>query len=183
MTTVIDCLRDESLLVAVCVGDSALHKGLVSKAALVERARELRGPGSALVRERVELLDGRAENAFESATRVILIRAGITGFEPQVAIRHRRQWIGRVDLANRVLRIVIESDGFETHGDRAAFVRDRVRMTCLVSAGWRPLQLTWEQVMFRQDWVLERILDTIAVAQAGAPIAAQQPRGRARRAA
>jgi hypothetical protein len=45
LTTVIDALRDESLLVAVCVGDSALHKGLVSKAALIERIVNCGGRG------------------------------------------------------------------------------------------------------------------------------------------
>ena len=165
LETVVDCLRDASLRVALCVGDSALESGRVLRSELESRARSLRGPGSAVVRHRVALLDGRSANAFESSARAILIEAGLTGFEPQVAIRHGAQWIGRVDLANRALRIVIECDGFETHGGRDAFVTDLVRFTMLVSAGWRPLRFTWEQVMFRPEWVLDRIRDTIAVAE------------------
>lgn len=166
LETVIDCLRDASLPVGLSVGDSALGSGLVRREQLEARADALRGPGSAVVRRRLALLDGRAANAFESCARAILIEAGITGFEPQLTIRHRGQWVGRVDLANRALRIVIECDGFETHGGRGAFVKDLVRFTELVSAGWLPLRFTWEQVMFRPDWVLERVLDTIAVAEA-----------------
>jgi very-short-patch-repair endonuclease len=161
LETVIDCLRDEPLRVALSVGDSALEQGLVTRSQLEARARSLRGPGSAVVRHRIALLDGRAANAFESCARALLIEAGIFGFDPQVAIRHRGRFVGRVDLAHRTLRIVIECDGFETHGGREAFVRDLVRFTELVSAGWRPLRFTWEQVMFNPEWVLERVRDTI----------------------
>ncbi|MGH8895386.1 MAG: DUF559 domain-containing protein, partial [Actinomycetes bacterium] len=185
LETVIDCLRDMSLQVALCVGDSALRTGKVNRDELMARAATLRGPGSAQVRTRAALLDGRAANAFESSCRAILIEAGIFGFEPQVAIRHRRQWVGRVDLANCILKIVIECDGFETHGGRDAFVKDLVRFTMLVSGGWRPLRFTWEQVMFRPEWVLERIQDTITEAEtgAGALKTAQRPGKPARRAA
>ena len=166
LATVIDCLRDEPLQVALCVGDSALNQRLVTKRDLRTRAASLRGPRSALVRQRVELLDAGAANAFESSCRALLLDNGITGFRPQVTIRHRGDFVGRVDLADEILRIVIECDGFDTHGGRDAFIKDRVRMTYLVSAGWRPLQFTWEQVMFGGDWVLERVLDTIAEAKA-----------------
>jgi very-short-patch-repair endonuclease len=162
LETVIDCLRDEDLRTALSVGDSALEQGLVSRKQLEARASELRGPGSAVVRHRIALLDGRAANAFESCARAVLIEAGILGFEPQVAIRHRGQFVGRVDLAHRALRIVIECDGYETHGGRDAFVKDLVRFTELVSAGWRPLRFTWEQVMFNPEWMLERVRDALS---------------------
>ena len=55
--------------------------------------------------------------------RAILIEAGITGFEPQVTIRYRGQFVGIVDLAHRQLRIVIECDGFETHGSLEAMTQ------------------------------------------------------------
>jgi very-short-patch-repair endonuclease len=177
LQTVIDCLRDEPFRVALCVGDSALASEKVSAAELAARAAALRGPGAARVRHRVALLDGRAANAFESSCRAILIEAGILGFEPQVSIRHAGHWVGRVDLAHRVLRVVVECDGFQTHGGRDAFVRDLVRFTLLVSAGWRPLRFTWEQVMFGPDWVLERVRDTIELGAApnGASKTAQRP--------
>jgi very-short-patch-repair endonuclease len=87
--------------------------------------------------------------------------------------------VGRVDLAHRTLRIVIECDGFETHGGRDAFVRDLVRFTELVSAGWRPLRFTWEQVMFNPEWVLERVRDVLSIAEAadGARKKGQRRRG------
>jgi len=159
--TVVDCLRDEPLRTALSVGDSALADGRLTRAALRTYVAELRGPGSARIRERIELLDGRSANAFESCARAILIEAGLLGFEPQVSIRHRGTFVGRVDLGHRRLRVLIECDGFEHHGERDHWVQDVLRHTTLVSAGWRPLRVTWEQVMFAPDWVLERVVETI----------------------
>lgn len=159
--TVVDCLRDEPLRTALCVGDSALAEGGLSRAILRAYVASLRGPGSARVRERIELLDGRAANAFESCARAILLAAGLVGFDPQVPVRQRGTFLGRVDLAHRGLRIVIECDGFEHHGERDRWTQDLLRHTSLVAAGWRPLRFTWEQVMFAPDWVLARVVETI----------------------
>jgi very-short-patch-repair endonuclease len=159
--TVVDCLRDEPLRTALCVGDSALVEGRLTRATLRAYVASLRGPGSARVRQRIALLDWRAANAFESSARAILLEAGLTGFEPQVSIRHRGTFVGRVDLAHRGLRIVIECDGFEHHGERDRWTQDLLRHTSLVAAGWRPLRFTWEQVMFAPGWVLERVIETI----------------------
>ena len=172
LRTVVDCLRDEPLRVALSVGDSALREGLVTHRDLTQAVANLTGQGAAKAKHRLGLLDARSANAFESCARAILIEAGIDGFEPQVPIRGRRGFIGRVDFAHRGLRIVIECDGFETHGGREAFVKDLIRFTYLVSEGWRPLRFTWEQVMFSSDWVLERVRDTIADAEAGRRFAA-----------
>jgi very-short-patch-repair endonuclease len=180
LQTVVDCLRDESLRVALSVGDSALRARDVRRDELFAAVDALRGPGSAVARMRARLLDRRAANAFESCARAILIEAGIIGFEPQVSIRHRNVYIGRVDLADRARRIVIECDGFEFHGTLEAMTRDCARHTWLVSAGWRPLRLTWYQVMFEPEWVLERVQDTIAEVERAR--FAVQPRRRARRA-
>ena len=166
--TVVDCLRDGSLRVALSVGDSALRLGLVTREELDRVVARLRGRGSALARQRLVMLDARAANAFESSARALLLGAGIEGFEPQVSIRHAGDWVGRVDLADRRRRIVIECDGFEFHSDRAAFVKDLVRFTMLVAGGWRPLRFTWEQVMFREEWVLARVSDVVRLT--GAPV-------------
>jgi very-short-patch-repair endonuclease len=159
--TVAFCLRDLSLREALAVGDSALASGQVSDAQLAERVAKFRGPRRVIAAERLKMLDAKSANAFESACRAILIEAGISGFETQVNIRHRGQWLGRFDLAHRGLRIVIECDGFETHGSLDAMTKDCLRHTSLVAAGWRPLRFTWYQVMFQPVWVLARIHETI----------------------
>jgi very-short-patch-repair endonuclease len=164
LRTVLDCLRDLSLREALSVGDSALRKQLVQFDELVAAAAAARGPGSAIVRRRVSMLDARAANAFESSCRAILLEAGVTTFRPQVTIRHNDQWIGRVDLADVAARVVIECDGWETHGTRGGWTKDARRHTLLVAAGWRPLRFTWEEVMFESEWVRDRVLETLDLA-------------------
>lgn len=160
VATVAFCLRDLSLREALSIGDSAVRQGVPIEE-IRERARQLGGRGAAQARQRVELLDGRAANAFESCARAILVEAGISGFQPQVEIRHRGDLVGIVDLADRRLRIVIECDGFETHGTLDAMTADCIRHTNLSAAGWRSLRVTWYQVNFHPDWVLQRVRDTM----------------------
>ncbi|MEO7980876.1 MAG: DUF559 domain-containing protein [Sporichthyaceae bacterium] len=155
--TVVDCLRDLSLREALSVGDSALRSGKVRLEELRLAVHVVRGPGARKARERCALLDARAANAFESSARALLLEAGLTGFQPQVTIRNGDRWLGRVDLADPVLRIVVECEGFAFHSDRGAFLKDLVRYTSLVAAGWRPLRFSWEQVMFDCDWVVARV--------------------------
>lgn len=164
LATAAYCLRDLSTREALSVGDSALRSGQVELHALRARVASLRNRGAPRARNRLELLDARAANAFESCARTLLIEAGITGFVPQVTIRHNG-WIGRVDLAHRHLRIVIECDGFEHHGTLDAMTRDCTRHTRLAAAGWGTFRFTWYRVMHRPDWVLEQIRDTIAAVQ------------------
>lgn len=121
------CLHDLSLRDALSVGDSALASRQVTLEELADRVRRFRGPGSSRALNRLAMLDARAANAFESSCRALLIEAGIRGFEPQVDIQHRGGWIGRVDLAHRLLRIVIECDGFEQHGTLDAMTASGTR--------------------------------------------------------
>jgi hypothetical protein len=44
-------------------------------------------------------------------------------------------------------RLVVETDGHEHHGTRAAFERDRARDQALIAAGWTVLRFTYRQVL------------------------------------
>jgi very-short-patch-repair endonuclease len=163
------CLRDQSLREALSIGDSALASGQVTFAQLADRVAKFRGPRRSIALARLAMLNPAAANAFESSCRALLLEAGIHGFEPQVDIGQKENWIARVDLAHRRLRIVIECDGFEHHGTLDAMTSDCIRHTRLTAAGWRTLRFTWYQVMYRADWVLRQVRDTIAAASPSAP--------------
>jgi very-short-patch-repair endonuclease len=51
-----------------------------------------------------------------------------------------------VDAVWREVKLIVELDGFATHGTRRAFERDRRRDRQLHAAGWRVVRLTWEQL-------------------------------------
>jgi hypothetical protein len=52
----------------------------------------------------------------------------------------------RVDFCWPELRLIVETDGFEHHGTRAAFERDRAKDAQLTARGWRVLRFTHAQV-------------------------------------
>jgi very-short-patch-repair endonuclease len=108
-----------------------------------------------------ELADGRAANPFESVLRAVAI--GVEGLrvEPQVWV----DGVGRPDLVDESLGLVIEADSFEFHGRRRALKRDCERYNALVVRGWLVLRFTWEHVMFEPD----QVRDVLAAIVAGPP--------------
>jgi very-short-patch-repair endonuclease len=51
-----------------------------------------------------------------------------------------------VDAAWRDARLIVELDGYATHGTRRGFERDRKRDRQLAAAGWRVIRLTWREL-------------------------------------
>ena len=62
-----------------------------------------------------------------------------------------------VDLLWEKQRLVIETDGEQTHGTRVAFQRDRWRDQLLVAAGYRTARVTWRQMEDEPRAVVARI--------------------------
>ena len=69
----------------------------------------------------------------------------------------------RVDFVYPDHRLVIEADGYRWHDGRLAWERDRVRMSELAARGWRVLLVTWLQLKYRVDEVIDRIRRALEV--------------------
>lgn len=151
-TTLEMCGRRLPFDEALAIADSALRNGY-SQQALVGLAAAAKGPGSARLRRVAALADGRADNPFESVLRAIALDVPGLRVEPQARIRGELDLDVRPDLVDRRLKIVLEADSFEWHGDRAALRRDARRYDLLVANGWTVLRFAWEDVMHAQDWV------------------------------
>jgi very-short-patch-repair endonuclease len=153
--TLMDCLRALPFADALAVADSALRSGY-RRERLRALARDARGPGSAQIRRVAELADVRAANPFESVLRAIALE--VTGLQvtPQVSIREP-EFLGRSDLVDVRLRIILEADSFEWHGGRAALASDAQRYDTFVAHGWLVLRFAWEQVMFEGEWVKQML--------------------------
>jgi hypothetical protein len=63
-------------------------------------------------------------------------------------------------------RVVVETDGEDTHGTPVAFQRDRRRDQILVADGYRVARATWDQMHDELEAVVQRIARTLL--QAGA---------------
>lgn len=51
-----------------------------------------------------------------------------------------------VDFLWPAARLVVETDGYDTHGKRAAFEADRARDAWLTAQGYRVVRFTWRQL-------------------------------------
>lgn len=156
--TVIDC--------AALVGDEELEAtfeqarriGLTSVAELARRAHDLCGrgrPGSARVR-RLLAVQTPGDRALESRLEVKLARLLRNSSLPPPARQYR---VGRfrLDFAWPSLRTACECDGFEHHGSRLAWKRDRGRLAAIEAAGWRIVHVTWADVTREPDQTLDRL--------------------------
>jgi hypothetical protein len=105
----------------------------------------------------------RLRSLLEARVLPGLIEAGLPRPECNVKMRidgHPRPL--EVDLLWRERRLVIETDGEETHGTRAAFHEDRRRDQALVAAGYRTARVTWRQIEDEPKAVIARIRRMLA---------------------
>jgi len=63
----------------------------------------------------------------------------------------------QVDAVWHSQRIAVELDGWQDHGTRRAFERDRERDAILTAAGWRIVRFTYRQVTQGPDAVIETL--------------------------
>lgn len=149
--TLVDCLRLQDFTEGLAVADSALREG-VSPSWLAALARDIRGPGARQARRIAGLARPEAANPFESALRGIALDVGGLNVRPQKAI-YSGSFLGRPDLVDSALRMVLEADSFEWHGGRAALRRDAKRYNAFVVNGWLVLRFAWEDVMSEPGYV------------------------------
>ena len=76
-------------------------------------------------------------------------------------------------------KLIVETDGWETHGTRRAFEADRRRDQELTKAGYRVVRFTWRQVIDDP----REVIDTLSALLAPRPPAASAPADPPRRAA
>jgi hypothetical protein len=160
--TVLDCAAELPFDESLAVADSALRSGLVSRAELEAAAQEHPRRGRARVRRVVDLASPLAANPFESVLRAAAVEAAPTiAWVPQLVLPVAGRQL-HPDVACSDLRIALEADSFEFHGERRALVADCWRYDELTVAGWLVLRFAWEQVMFEYDWVVRMIAGAVA---------------------
>jgi very-short-patch-repair endonuclease len=111
------------------------------------------------VRRVATLSDALAANPLESALRASALDAGLTGLVPQLLITEDNLNY-HVDLGDRGRRIAAEGDSFAFHGTPGALERDCRRYNELTSRGWRLLRFSYDQAIFDETWVMEKLTDT-----------------------
>ena len=160
--SLVDCAREWDLVDAVVAMDDALHRGLVTPAALrdvVLGQRHWEGIGGAA--RAVSLADARAESPLESRGRVQIVTNGLPVPELQVDLWAPGGHLGRVDAWYEDAAVAIEFDGRVKYRDpwrgrSSADVlwEEKRREDRLRASGVRVLR--WAMADVGRDWALSR---------------------------
>lgn len=155
--TVIDCARAYDHDVALSVADSALREGIVDRDdLLLAAARSPRTGRAKALRVAGEASHLRA-NPFETCLYVIASSVPGLSVVPQGEV----PGVGRVDLLDRILGMVIEAESLEHHWTKAGLQRDVDRYTKAARLGLVVLRFTWVDVMFHPDEVAAAIAEVV----------------------
>lgn len=152
VTTVTHCAGDLPFDRALAVADSALRAGHITRAELVTAADAASGPGSAVLARVAGRATDRAANPMESVLRAVVGDLEGFAFAPQLRVVDTGLF-ATVDLGDERLKVVLEAEGFQWHGDRRALRRDCRRYDDLVAHGWTVFRFSWEDIMLRPDYV------------------------------
>ena len=158
--SLVETLVSTALCAPLHVAVSLVDQVLADDRASLRTLRATSGPSDGPWHRVLELADRRAGSAMESQARVHLVLAfaplGVV-VEPQVHLRG----LGRVDLLVDGW-LVVETDGFAFHSDRASYREDRRRNGVLARHGYVWLRPTYEDVVGRPDRMVEEALETWA---------------------
>jgi very-short-patch-repair endonuclease len=95
-------------------------------------------------------------NDVEGRFFALLDEAGLPRPEVNAQLEIAGTWI-EPDFMWRSVLLIVELDGYETHGTRAAFESDRARDRALQAAGWRVVRVTWRQLQERPAAVVAEL--------------------------
>jgi hypothetical protein len=139
--------------------DAALHeaRGRRGIKALRAIADEWRTPDGTLPEVRSD---------FEALVLPRLLVRGLARPSCNVPLRLGGERL-EVDFLWAAQRLVVETDGRETHETPVAFQRDRRRDQVLAAAGYRVARATWNQIHTELDAVVERIASALEIAESG----------------
>ncbi|MGH2719200.1 MAG: endonuclease domain-containing protein [Actinomycetota bacterium] len=147
--------------------DNFLIHRVANRTKLATRAGALAHPGRAGPRRVLALLDEWPEvkreigSEFELGLYRILMGAGLELPIPQYEVQ-TPFGVKFIDFAYPRVKLALEADSYLWHASRLAFERDRARAQELIALGWRPLPITWGDVRYRP----ERIVDLVGRALA-----------------
>jgi len=132
-------------------------------ARIEQRARGHCGRGARAARRALDLLSTGAESRPETLLRLLLLRAGLTGFvvNPDVSDA-RGRWLARCDLVFFDRMVVVEYDGDRHRTSRERYEQDQRRIERLTDAGWRVIRIRSDALFRRPEEVVRRVSSALA---------------------
>ncbi len=110
--------------------------------ALMDRYPSRRGTRTLRAIFAANYLGAPTRNDFEARFLVSLVDNAL----PRPLVNHQVPTVGECDFVWPDQRLIVELDGYATHGTRHCFEADRARDRALQVAGWRVIRITWLQL-------------------------------------
>jgi very-short-patch-repair endonuclease len=165
LRTAFDCARWLPLVEAVVVIDALSHAGYFAVEELLAFAAA--HPGwrwVTRVARAAALADARSESPMESRLRLLLVRAGLTGLQPQLNVfASDGRLVGRLDLAFEAWKVAVEYDGAWHWRQRR---QDDRRRDALRRLGWTVIVVSAEDYYNDPAGVVRRVREALADAAA-----------------
>ncbi len=140
--------------------------GLITIESLRQRHQAIGGRGRRGSRKIAALLATTMPNALESKLEVrawqLLRSAGVPRPERQFWVTGRGGQRYRLDFAWPALMLAFETEGFEWHGGRSQWKRDRARTADLERMGWRIVTADWDDIVVRPVMTSDRVRMALA---------------------
>lgn len=121
--------------------------------------------GMKRLRQVLPLVDGGAESPQETRTRLVLIDAGLPPPETQIVVYDEYgDFVARVDMGYRDLRVGIEYDGPQHWTDPKQGQRDIDRHQALLDLNWVIIRVTGELLCYREATFIGRVKGAMSAA-------------------
>lgn len=117
-----------------------------------------RARGICRLRRAVVLVDGGAESPYESATRLVLVAAGIPAPETQIEVRD--EWgrvFARLDMGWSRWKVAVEYDGAQHWTDSRQRAWDIERMVLLQAADWVIIRVSADLLRRRPGMIIHQV--------------------------
>lgn len=170
--TLVDCMRNLPIDEAMPIVDSAIRADDFTQRQVLRIADAAQGRGRTRIQSVAAAATGRAANAFESVLHSQAMLVPGLNVVPQLPVRTPgRSRPLHPDLGDPILKLALEAEGFEWHGNSAQFTRDCRRYNLLTRSGWHVIRFSWVLVMYDAAYVHETLVAAVELARRHANVA------------
>lgn len=154
--TVLDCVGTRPRASARALFERGFQRGWFTLTDLDRRLEREKGrAGNVILRQLREEIAPGAQAEFERRFHRLLRAHGLTGWIPQYPVVTPTGGLVHADIAFPGARLIIELDGWSTHGTRDRFRADRKRDRRTLLGGWRTVRYVWADLDRPEDVIAE----------------------------
>ena len=163
--TLVDCMRNLPWDEAVAIVNSAIRADDFTQAEVQQLAERTRGRGRRRICAVAAVVTGHCANPFEAVlfAQALLIPGLEVVPQHPVVVDGPTPRTLHPDLVDPVLRMIIEAESFEWHGESAQLTRDCRRYNAFTLLGWYVIRFSWWQVMFDPAYVQRVLVESVAL--------------------